>query len=589
MKTPAQEIHEWIATEFKASSFDVCSRWAIEFRRMKIGVDNANRNKSAQDKSTESYSLKNYPYVREIMDSIARRNWIKKGAQTGLTEAAITIALFSNLRLGRDVIYYFPTKAKMTEFASSRVDDAIVLSPFIKSRCSINNSSLKRFSNATSLYMLGATPADLRSTAASRLIMDEFDEWFPAGVALALERLSGHDNTQAWGFSTPTLPDIGIDLKYSDSTRECYFFECPHCGKQIDLAWDEENKEFHCFEPGDKPSEAFYFCWRCRRPLPHEKKSQFLADGHYSAKTSEGDPVDPDPEVKRLNRGFYVPQMLSPTVTPEAFAIKLAAGLAGDIDALREFYNSGVAQPFLEDQHRVTDSHLRYAKLEAHTEHEKLHGGKPFRMTELGPITKKKHFVTLGIDQGGPVHHWVAVSWKFHRHIPGDPNDRAVGKMIGCGRIMVDEWEKIWGLMREYRVRQAVIDINPQPTDARKFARRYKEFVHLCLYTVGHTGREIILTEDDYGANLVKCDKTAWLSKTIGRIIAGNLLLPVDTPREFEEHLKSLIRTMHKDRVHAEFKKQDGVADHYAHALSYAEIALKVLDPPLTALETIVG
>lgn len=571
-----EKLSEWFATKFVTAELDVCSRWAIKYRIMKGG---------------KRYSLEHYPYVREIMDSVALCNWIKKGAQTGLTEAAITIAIFTAIRYGKDVIYYFPTKSKMAEFSRSRFDDAIELSEPIKKLCRAQGAYLKRFGTA-SLFMLGAnSDADLKSTAASRLLMDEFDEWKTGAVSLALERLAGQvdGDTRLWGFSTPTLPDVGIDAKYAISTRECFFFDCPSCRKPIDLAWDEENLEFHCFEPGDTPREAFYYCWRCRGVLPHEDKPDFLANGYYAAKTPEGDPVDPDPELKRLNRGFYVPQMLSPGVTPEDLSIKWRRGQSGELASIREFHNSAIGQPYLEDQHRVNDTHLKYAKVEAHKTHEKLHGGETFRMSALGPIKKDKHFVTLGIDQGGPTHHWAAISWKFDRSRYGDPNDRAVGKMIGCGRIMADEWDRIYGLMREFRVRMCVIDFFPQPTEARKFARRFKEFVYLCQYTTGNAGREIRTDEDDYGANLVKVDKTAWLSKTIGRIIAGDLLLPLDTPQELEAHVKSLIRTMNKDRVHAEFKKQDGVADHYAHALNYAEIALKVLDPQLSSSDSIVG
>ena len=111
--------------------------------------------------SGEPYSLKRFPYVREIMDSLAKFNWIKKGAQTGLTEAAITIAVFTSIRHGRDVIYYFPTKAKMTEFSCSRVDDAILLSPFVKARCSMRNRDLKRF---------GAAGREVRSVGAETVI-----------------------------------------------------------------------------------------------------------------------------------------------------------------------------------------------------------------------------------------------------------------------------------------------------------------------------------------------------------------------------------------------------------------------------------
>jgi hypothetical protein len=274
------------------------------------------------------------------------------------------------------------------------------------------------------------------------------------------------------------------------------------------------------------------------------------------------------------NRGFYVPQMYSPGVTAHEFARKWERGAAGDLDAIREFYNSAVGQPFLEGSHRVTDSHLRHAKLIDR-----------YRLADLGPISAKEHFVTLGIDQGGPVHHYVAVSWTFDRNRFGDPNDRAVGKVIGLGRIMADDWDRVHGLMREFRVRMAVIDYFPQPTDARKFARRFPEYVYLCQYSEGNAGREVRTTEDDYGANLVKVDRVAWLSKALGRIMAGDLQLPVDTPEEFEDHAKALIRTMNKDKVKAEFVESG--PDHYAHALTYSEIALKILDPSLAGSNVI--
>ncbi len=109
METTGEKFTRWLATEYESSAFNVCSRWAVKYRRMQGG---------------KPYSLKLFPYIREITDSTAQCNWIKKGAQTGLTEAAITIALFTAIRFGRDVIYYFSTKAKMTEFSCSRIDDA---------------------------------------------------------------------------------------------------------------------------------------------------------------------------------------------------------------------------------------------------------------------------------------------------------------------------------------------------------------------------------------------------------------------------------------------------------------------------------
>jgi hypothetical protein len=268
--------------------------------------------------------------------------------------------------------------------------------------------------------------------------------------------------------------------------------------------------------------------------------------------------------------------MLSPGVTPEQFAAKYLKGERGDIAALREFHNSAIGEPYLEGSHRITESHLIHAK--------KID---PYSTKDIGIVRGEDHkMVTLGIDQGGPVHHWTAVSWKFDLERYGDPNDRAIGKVLGLGRIMADDWDRVFGLMREFQIVLAVIDYFPQPTEARKFARRFPGSVYLCQYTEGHSGREIVKTEDDYGASLVKCDKTAWLTKSLGRVMAGDLLLPTDASEEFDRNLKAPIRTMHKDKVKAEFAKND-IPDHYAHALNYAEIALKIIDPSLAGCDTI--
>ena len=549
----------------ESTAFTKCSRWAPKYRRMQGDLP---------------YSLDRFPYVKDIMDSKARRNWVQKGAQTGLTETSITISLFTNIQEGRDVIYYFPTKVKMTEFSCSRIDDAIILSPFISSRCTMKNRDLKRFGAATT-FMLGAnSPTDLKSTSAGRLILDEFDEMSPKAVYLAEERTSGQldKDVKIWGFSTPKIPDAGIDLKFRESTREHFFFKCPHCSENVDL-WFEEDSQFHCLEiPDDDPAQAYYKCWKCRGEISHVDKPQIFASGFYASKAPDGSPQEPDPELFKNNRGFYVPQMYSPSVTPEEFAIKYQRGIAGDIDGLREFYNSALGMPFLEDIFRVTNKHIRNAK-----------ALKPYRISGIDlPVKQKEHFTTLGIDQGKP-HYWVAVSWKFDMTRPGDANDRATGTVIGYGKILEDDWYRFGDLMRLYRVQLAIIDHDPQPTQAREFARSINGYIKLCMRTVGNAGREYTLQKDpqDKGADVVKCDKVSWLTKTLSRIMNGDLRLPLDLDHEFEKHLTALTRTMDKDRQKAVFVNPENRPDHYADALSYAELALKVLNPAMTTSDLI--
>ena len=106
-----------------------------------------------------------------------------------------------------------------------------------------------------------------------------------------------------------------------------------------------------------------------------------------------------------------------------------------------------------------------------------------------------------------------------------------------------------------------------------------------------NSAREVILHEDDFGANLAKVDKTSWLSKTLGRVLSETLELPRDLPLEFRQHLKNLVRSYKKGNdgnYHAEYVTLNN-ADHYSHALNYAEIALKIMDPSTHSSDIISG
>jgi phage terminase large subunit GpA-like protein len=98
-------------------TYKQCDRWAVARRTMQDGF---------------AYSLDDYPYVREILNSRARKNWIMKAAQTGLSEAAITISLWEIDVNARDVIYYFPTGKLAERFSKTRFSNAIKLSPYLR-------------------------------------------------------------------------------------------------------------------------------------------------------------------------------------------------------------------------------------------------------------------------------------------------------------------------------------------------------------------------------------------------------------------------------------------------------------------------
>jgi hypothetical protein len=403
---------------------------------------------------------------------------------------------------------------------------------------------------------------NLKSRSAGRLIFDELDEWTERQIYLAEERASGQKNNDKiiWGLSTPCHPGRGIDKQYQASTRERFFFDCPHCAEEIKLDW-EDSFELFGTRPDDPDVHKSYIkCSKCQGKLDHKTKKEWLSTGRWIATNPDADPA--------LSRGFHVSQLYSPTINPGEIAIKFLRG-RGDEQARRTFWNDCMGLPFIEAKHQITDQHINDA-IKVYSVHDQ----------KILPKSVADGIFTLGIDQGAP-HHWIAVKWMFHANRVGDPNDRAHGRVVGFGQVKQDDWSEIHLLMRKYQVQRAVVDYFPDPTDARKFARSFEGAVYLCQYIQGVSGKEIRLTEDEYGANIVRCDKVGWLSKSLGRVMSGDIDLPVDVTHEFREQLKEPVRTTEivKGQPIARFVDSDH--DHYAHALNYAEIALKILDPAL--------
>ena len=140
MKPVAYDVLMAIAGAIRNQTYDCCSRWAIARRTMQDG---------------EAYSIPDYPYIAGILDSRAKRNWIMKPTQIGLTEAGVTISYFVADHDGRDVIYYFPTKSMAERFSKTRFSPAINFSEYLSRVCTNNTAVTKQFGNAT-VHILGA-------------------------------------------------------------------------------------------------------------------------------------------------------------------------------------------------------------------------------------------------------------------------------------------------------------------------------------------------------------------------------------------------------------------------------------------------
>jgi len=97
-----------------------------------------------------------------------------------------------------------------------------------------------------------------------------------------------------------------------------------------------------------------------------------------------------------------------------------------------------------------------------------------------------------------------------------------------------------------------------------------------CDYLFSQQGKTVTRQDDDL---MVKVNRTAWLDQTMFRYKNGTIRLPIDIDEEFKLHIKEPVRITRRDKWGQEYGVYvNKKADHYAHASTYAELALTLLE-----------
>lgn len=545
MSEPAGVFNQAVADGLSNRTLTSCVRWA-------------NKRRVMGEPFPGPYSWRMHPWVKEMHDSWAPFNYAMKGAQLGVTEVCINRALYTIDRLKRDVLYVLPTGGTATDFSKARFNGALALSPYLKSIFSdINSVGLKQ-AGANTLYIRGSGgKSNLVSIPVSELILDEVDRMEQEQIWLALERLSGNIEKHVWGISTPTVPDHGIHNLYNGSTQEHFVFACPCCGRLIELRWPDSFELIGEYATDPRCKQSYLKCYECGGKLEHEDKPNFLAKAYW-----ESFDKNANPEV----RGFYINQLYSYTVNPGEIATAYLRG-QGDELAAKEFFNSKIGIPWIANGAKVTDEMLDLS-IASHSKDDP-------RPTSSGRI------ITMGLDRGQWNHfeitEWFFDSWSI------DINADAHARVLCEGKFHEEDFDRIADeLMRQWQVLACVVDADPGPMDARRFARRFPGFVWLCRYRGGQTGKEISISEEENYAPIATVDRSSWISAALGRFKTNptRIELPHDVSEEYRNHMQALVSTYVRDddgNPRLEYVKTGTRADHFAHARTYSEIALPLV------------
>ena len=522
---------ETIQSGLRRKTIDSCSKWAEAYRIMGKPFDG-------------HYSFKHHPWCRDMHDDTSELVVGMKAAQMGYTEVALNKAFYAIDVRGDSVLYILPAATPdASDFSSSRFDPALELSPHIDALFSdVKNVGHKRAGSANLFVRGSRSRSQLKSVPVSLAIGDELDEMDQKNVSLIPERMSGQIDKQFFVISTPTIADMGIHAYFSRSSQSHWIFRCPHCNRLTSLIFPE------CLIiTSDNPEskdilDTHLVCKECNHTLNHDAKPEWLGPGMWVPEYSD-----------RLSTGYHVSQLYSMTVQPYQLAQLYLKAQLNPSDE-QEFYNSKLGLPHEVDGARVTEEDLVACT-----------------GTYIGQdVSPAGSLVTMGVDVGKWLHYEIC-QW-----LPDQPNpDPALAfkcRVLKAGKVK--DFEELDRLIRTYKIKHTVVDINPETRKALELAQRFYGLVTLCEYSRGIGNKEIKV--EQYKARV---DRTSWLDVSLRRFRNKTITIPKDVSFEYRSHMKALVRIYKKDpdgNPVGKYEKSENAEDHHAHARNYAEIALQL-------------
>jgi hypothetical protein len=488
-----------------------------------------------------------HPWLKDMHDSNASENIGQKAAQMGFSELALNLVLY-NLDIPKyDCLYVLPnTRPDAQDFSISRFNKAIDLSEHIENMFTeTNNVGLKKAGTAI-LYVRGSNSRkQMKSIPTGIIIFDELDEMLKKNITLAEERSAGQVFKMNWKISTPTIPGNGINEYFMNSTQEEYFFKCPSCSKRIQFKFPESlvitGESIH--DPN--LVNSYYICYECKAVLPQEAKPYYLKNGIWV------------PKVQTHNsRGFHVSQLYSSTISPTELATKFLKAQQSQVEE-QEFYNSKLGLPHVARGARVMPSDVD----QCIKSHKMIEGH-----------DKSGRLITMGVDVGRVCHYEISEWFLSGTDVTGpDLNMFAFPEVLRAGTCDFPELVK---LMNHFRINSAVIDYLPETRKSIEFASKFPGFVWCCLYNHHVKAKNISATDKTY---TVSVNRTAWLDLSLGRFMSQQIRLPQDIPHDYKTQVQAPVKVSRYDQygeVVSRFETPGQMADHYAHARNYCEIAL---------------
>lgn len=531
----------------------------------------------------KNWSFFEHEYQIHIMRSVAKKLVGRKCSQVGFSEFALRMALgLVNIQKNYTLIYVLPTAGFASDFTKGRIDPVILASRQLRSvrDRNVDSTHLKKFGNSL-LYIKGSVGKTAGiSVPAQGLLVDEKDFCDQEKLQLYHSRL-GHaeERELVRQFSTPTVPDFGIDLDFMESTQAYYTVKCQACGNWVapnplhDIEVPGFDGDMISIERDDilnprvQIHNAFLRCPHCRTPLEWTR----MCNREYRRYIHKF----PDREVE----GYQVYPHDVPTVNPVGKTLSELLRFSK-----KDWVNMKLGLPYAD-----ADSTFLKSVIDANT-----HGNMlilPDQIPEKVLPVMYRTFV--GIDMGKTC--WLTVLQEV-----GDGGDL---QLVYAERIRqtADDTEfkkRVMFICHWFGRACAIMDALPDISDALWFAGQGEHSLQHwgCHYQrSGKRSLENYELSEEKG--IINAKRTESLTALCKAVNTGKITFrhgpEMETVRDHLCNLKRVDQPNEDEEVTQSWVKTGD--DHFGHSLNYAYLAYLVAKdlmgkgPGVVMLPTITG
>jgi hypothetical protein len=385
---------------------------------------------------------------------------LMKCAQVGFTVMEMLATIYLGLRFGPSTVGMFLPDMNLAGLKSSERFMPIVRSvPAVHKlmtmeatdgsgkRSGEGNVRTRRIGDSMFVFSWTSGRATTESIPMDILSFDEVQEMTLEQMEKTIERLSASDIRFVLMGSTANWPDADIHHWFKRGSQNRFRTRCPHCNAAKPL----DDYFPNCIKL-DRETDAYrYVCEVCGGLIHDSQAGEWVADN-----PDADPPVDlsvPKRDRPWRIRSIHFPQFLSPTISPGE--IMFAFQTATD---MKNFFNRKLGKPYLDpSQVPVTLEHLANC----------VEAGKA-----AGIVWKQRARGTfMGIDQ------------------MGNYNVVVIKERLPDGRQAVIHVEEVYStdpfarcdeLMEAFGIAVAVVEINPNYNEAKRFANRFPGRVFIC-------------------------------------------------------------------------------------------------------------